>query len=136
MKVNTVEVRSVFSHRGRRCVVLYVNRGLGGHFNAYVETELKGQLYTSGDISPERAIECHGGVTFSGELLGDDKKKLFDGWFFGMDFAHLDDFIDEWPLVSRNPFGNGKRWTLKEVQEEAVKLCDEVLRYEELVKHG
>lgn len=117
------EVRKDWTYRGRRCVILWVR----DHYCAYVETKLKGIEYTHNfgdyDTSPDSNIECHGGVTFSGKLEGLQD----DNWYFGMDFAHFGDYL---PNVCLSSY-TGKKWKLQEVVEEAERMCDSIIEYEE-----
>jgi hypothetical protein len=125
-----------FTHKGRICVIR--NAPSFRHYNAYVQTRLRCVYNTKRHVSPEREIRCHGGVTFGGTLPG---RK---GWFFGMDFAHYGDFI-EMPQGMKinmfedghkwtNMFEDGHKWTIEEVKIETEELCEEVLRYEMMVK--
>jgi len=135
----------VFTYRERKCVILRTH--VLPHFNAYAETKLKGQPYNRmrrkrgnesdareyGGFTPEQNISCHGGITFAGTL---PKHKE---WFFGMDFAHYGDYVEMPDYRDKNNetlvgWEEGKHWTLEEVKEETMKLCDEIIAYEQ--KYG
>lgn len=59
----------------------------------------------------EGHVAVHGGLTFSGELVG------HDGWWFGFDCAHLDDTPD--------------RWTLEAVAAETERMAEQIAAVEQ-----
>jgi len=125
MEKEPAVIKKRFTYRGRDCVIIWVM----GHFNAYVETTLKGMNYSrkrNRDIGPDAKITCHGGLTYSGKLnyYGIDELKDTKKWYFGMDFAHAWDYM-EW-----RPRKDAHKWKLKEVVKETKQLCDEVIKYE------
>lgn len=64
-------------------------RAPGGHLCGYVAVTKAhswfGAGYSDGAIEPWRHVECHGGLTFSGQILGPN------AWFFGFDCSHSGD---------------------------------------------
>lgn len=125
--MNNKDIKKVWEYKKRKCVIIWVH----SHFCAYVETKLKNISYSEkfGEsfTSPEYNIDCHGGVTFSGEIkeLKDDK------WYFGMDFAHYGDYVDmSYVAPNFSSMEDGHRWTLEEVQYETERMCNSVLKYE------
>lgn len=58
-----------------------------GHLCGYVRIPL------DSDINGEREIECHGGITFQGEI----DFNTINGNFIGFDCAHYGDWIESCP---------------------------------------
>ena len=66
-------------------------------------------------------VDCHGGLTFSGNGK-DFYQKLPPGyWYYGWDYAHFGDY------TKLNP--SGKKWTLLEVLEEGKKVLKQFKKY-------
>ena len=125
--VSKIDIRKQWKYKGRQCVILWVE----SHFCAYVETKLEdvyyGQEFGCYGTSPESCVEAHGGLTFSGELhkeLGYGKTN-----FFGCDYAHCGDYREGSAIC-----GDGKKWTLKEVEKETKQMADSIIKYEKV--HG
>jgi hypothetical protein len=136
---NIVDIRKVWEYKGRKCVILWVRN----HFCGYVETTLKGVSYSQQfgncETSPEYNINCHGGLTFAGELDIPEENNIISEkpipkdtkWYFGMDFAHSNDYIEE--LQSFHFDLNNQpahKWTQEEVEKETEILCNSLLEYE------
>ena len=68
----------------------------GGQLNGYVRIPENHPFYNKGydDIK----IECHGGLTFSGELEGET------GFYIGFDTAHYLDFMPFMAMINGRDF--------------------------------
>ena len=115
-RINPPEMLADGEYKGFHFYVL----NLGTHPCAYLDvtgSDLNGIHYT--DIN----IECHCGLTYSGDyLLTVDKK----GWFIGWDYAHCCDFSGyelEMPIYIRT---NGKKWTTYEIINECKQVIDQI----------
>jgi len=117
-------IQKVWGYKNRKCVILWVRT----HFCAYVETKLNigyGEELGDYGTSPDSNIYAHGGLTFAGELDKDIKDKK---WYFGMDFGHYGDFIDD----ECGSLRDGHKWTLEEVEKETEKMADSIIKYEKI----
>ena len=87
----------------------------GTHPCAYIDvsdTSLAGEDYDDIDIN------CHGGLTYSGnQLVTVDKK----GWFIGWDYAHLGDYRRDLYYSL-----NGRQWTTGEIVEECINVIEQI----------
>lgn len=70
--------------------------------------KLYGKRYSEIDC-----VECHGGLTYSGELYDFNRDKLVEQYVIGWDYGHWGDFTGN-NLVH---FG-GKKWTIEEIESE------------------
>lgn len=74
-----------FDYKGFKCVIKRMMY-LGGQLNGYVRLPEEHKFYGKGyDDIP---IECHGGLTFTGELEDGDSD-----FYIGFDTAHYQDFM-------------------------------------------
>lgn len=92
----------------------YYIYSLGTHPCAYVDvgsTSLDHINYD--DIN----IQCHGGLTYSSNILHDLD---FESWFIGWDYAHFGDYLG-------SSF-DGKKWTVKEIEEECKDVIEQVIK--------
>ena len=60
---------------------------MGGQLNGYVRIPKAHKFYQKGYDDIGNAIECHGGLTFSGDLENDGD------WYIGFDTAHYQDYM-------------------------------------------
>ena len=74
------------------------------------------------EIYSKYHIDCHGGITFTGETLPKSVPEYnmaisatipvySRGWYIGWDYAHLEDYI-EFPM---SIIEDGKKWTTEEM---------------------
>lgn len=100
-------------YKGREYKVI----SLGTHPCSYIKIEKSDEWKDLGydDI----LVECHGGLTFKGELSGSA-----DEWL-GWDYAHCDDYVgyyEEGCILAK-----GKKWTTEELVSEVKKAIDSLL---------
>jgi hypothetical protein len=77
-----------FEYKGYYCVIKRMMY-LGGQLNGYVRIPENHEYYDKDYswIPYDLPIECHGGITFSGELEGET------GYYIGFDCAHAWDYM-------------------------------------------
>jgi len=76
-----------FEYKEFYCVIMRM-MFMGGQLNGYVRIPENHPYYDKDYTSDElENIECHGGLTFSGELEGET------GFFIGFDTAHYQDYM-------------------------------------------
>lgn len=73
-----------FEYRGYKCVIKRM-MNMGGHLNGYVRIP-KGHRFYDKDYD-DIPIECHGGLTFTGDLEEDGD------FYIGFDTAHYMDYM-------------------------------------------
>lgn len=74
-----------FEYKGFKCVIKRMMY-LGGQLNGYVRIPEGHKYYSKGyDDIP---VECHGGLTFAGELIDGDTD-----YYIGFDTAHYQDYM-------------------------------------------
>lgn len=71
----------------------------------------------------ENAVDCHGGITYSGGKLPSVTDKI--GWFIGWDYAHCTDYVGS---ISFNDFGTAKKWTTLEIMNECKMIIDQLAK--------
>lgn len=99
------------------------------HWCAYLGIELDHPL--AGYAYDLLAIDVHGGLTFSRE--GDGKVWPKGFWWYGWDYGHAGDWSSYYE-VNDPRWNSEKRWTLKEVTEEAKWAAWDVKRFKELAE--
>ena len=103
----------------------YYILSLGVHPTAYIQIpkdhKLFGVIY---DELPD--IDVYGGFTYSRDYLWVNKKTKLDGWFIGWDYAHFGDYEGYEQLMPHLGL-NGKRWTTKEMIQEAKSVIEQIL---------
>lgn len=126
----TYEIERDFEYCGLRCVVIATHLG---HRCGYVEVPRGSEFFGAGyDGMPDGWDVVHGGLTYSGDRLGDGS------WYAGFDCIHRGDAKDPElckdisPDVYPELFFQGHVWTADEVAEECKLLavaisadCDE-----------
>jgi len=91
---------------GVRCIVMR-NIGFCGYVGIPENHPLAGFGY---DDIP---LDCHGGLTFCGEIKG------ADGWYFyGWDYSHSGDYVNFYKEIDMPSFGDDRKWTFGEVKQE------------------
>jgi hypothetical protein len=111
-----------FEYRGFKVVIKRMMY-LGGQLNGYVRIPKAHKFYQKGyDDIP---IECHGGLTFAGDLEEDGD------WYIGFDTAHYRDFIPFMkfalpdPLRNREDFGETYK-DIDYVRQECKRIVDQL----------
>ena len=66
-------------------------------------------------------IDCHGGLTYSGDDHIVVKELQNSGWFIGWDYAHSGD------LCSSFPIPGDKAWTTMEIINECMSVVDQLI---------
>ena len=75
-----------FDYKGYHCVIKRMMYPSGGQLNGYVRLPKGHKFYGKGyDDIP---VECHGGLTFAGELEDGDSD-----YYIGFDTAHFQDYM-------------------------------------------
>lgn len=96
----------------------YYVLNLKTHPTAYIDVSdspLNGVFYDDIDIS------CHGGLTYSEEVLKTVDKK---GWFIGWDYAHYGDYTGFGCPTYEEQY---KKWTTEEIVEECKLVIDQIV---------
>ena len=78
----------------------------------------------------ENAVDCHGGITYSGSILPSVTDKT--GWFIGWDYAHCTDYVGS---ISFNDFGTAKKWTTLEIMNECKMIIDQLAKIITIINH-
>ena len=107
----------------------YVVVSYGDHPCAYVSVP-KGSAINISDVY------CHGGVTYEDKKLPHKElEELFDdvkdSWWIGWDYAHWNDYSGLLEEESRGVFGNMKKWTTDEIEEECLNVIGQIVENEE-----
>lgn len=99
----------------------------GTHPCAYIEIP-KDHKWFGIDYDDEELnhIECHGGITFSGDLSHILEKT--GKWFIGWDYAHIEDYDGLLCNLNNYPFRDirCKKWTTQEIYEEVKKVIESI----------
>ena len=104
----------------------YYILNLGTHPTAYVEIPKKSKLY--GKNYNDIDIMCHGGLTYSSDILFTSKNtKLANSWFIGWDYAHLDDYFGFDEIFELR---DAKKWTTQEIINECEEVIDQIIDLE------
>lgn len=129
-------VEKVFEHNGFVCVVAMMDMG---HRCGYVGVPKSHKYYGKDYTRIEQYIDCHGGLTYSGDRnypLADRN----DLWWFGWDYAHLYDGID-WESFEKNfdseTVNRKRKWTfgneyydyaysIEEVEEDCKSVAEQL----------
>jgi len=105
----------------------YLILSFGTHPAAYVRIPSKHQYYKKhcDDID----IDCHGGLTFSGE--SPDIEPCKSGWWIGWDYAHYKDYLGFFTLIknmvdSDKTSSNEKKWTTLEIKAEVENVIKQL----------
>lgn len=106
----------------------------GVHPCAYVEIKPDHPWYkkdycywNEGPDDISNIINCHGGLTYSGNLhhvLGEN-----DRWFLGWDYGHAGDFEGIYlnDIINCRMLMNDKKWTTEEIYEEVRNVIDRIV---------
>jgi hypothetical protein len=124
-----------FEYKGYYCVIKRMMY-LGGQLNGYVRIPENHECYDKNydDIVESSAIECHGGLTFSGELYGET------GYYIGFDCAHAWDYMPflQMQLPSSTRFmEHDPAVTYKDinyVRNECKDIVDQLISFQEKAK--
>lgn len=110
-------------YKGYRYLVI----SRGTHPCAYVKITPNNKLYEDNRLA-EDEICCHGGITFCGRLtcLYPD-----ESYFIGWDYAHYGDFVGYDKIYKNLDPSENKKWTTKEIVQQAKEVIDQVKLYEE-----
>ena len=98
---------------GVRCLIVRGPGGLCAYLGVPIDHHLSGRGY---DNIP---LDCHGGLTYSGE--GDGKYRPKNWYWYGWDYSHSGDYAfyyDQDPLVGKFNHGEEKKWLVDEVESE------------------
>lgn len=125
--------------------ILYEDDYLGYHFLivsygthpcAYIEIPKTHRWYGIPYTDEElENIECHGGLTYAGNLhhvLG--KEESNQRWFIGWDYAHSEDFQG---FYLNDVWGNqlnSKKWTTQEIFNEVKNVIEQIIKMDEKEK--
>lgn len=121
MKYQTERTKQILC-RGEYKGFNFVIVSYGTHPCAYVEIPKNHPLYETdyGYID----IDCHGGLTYDGDLLFvDDSLK---GWYIGWDYAHAGDYVG---YMFDNASSKDKKWKTEEIYEEVKKVIEQISNY-------
>ena len=114
-----------FKYRGFRCLIKRHKRL--GHLCGYIELpkhhNLYGVDYDEIEETYDYELPVHGGLTFSGRLVGED------GYLIGFDCAHAGDYIPLDPLSSQLNLGETYR-TMRYVEDMLKEMVDFITEYE------
>jgi len=126
MKYQTERTKQVLC-RGEYKGFNFVIVSYGTHPCAYVEIPKSHPLYETDYDCID--IDCHGGLTFDGDLLFvDDSLK---GWYIGWDYAHPGDYVG-YMLGVYEDLGTpcaDKKWKTEEIYEEVKKVIEQISNY-------
>lgn len=102
----------------------YYILSLGTHPTAYIEIPKTSFLYKK-DYDEISNIEVHGGFTYGREYLYiSENTKMNDSWFIGWDYAHLDDYVDNYFPIFED---RGKKWTTEEIIKECQSVINQII---------
>lgn len=103
----------------------YVILSLGTHPTAYVEIPKDHKYY--GLSYDDMNIDCHGGLTYSGEDYWNmETCSNSDRYFIGWDYAHFEDYIGTEIVYPKEFQSNGKKWTTAEILEEVKEAIEQL----------
>lgn len=85
----------------------------------------KGHKYYGREYD-EIDINCHGGLTYSGDDLYCNPVCITDTWIIGWDYAHCDDYTGYF----EDEYNNLKKWTTKEMQQEVFGVINQLCEKE------
>lgn len=107
----SIDILASGNYKGHRYVII----SFGSHPCCYVSIPNRKAI----DVD---SIVCHGGVTYtSGQLPNGEKT---DGvWWIGWDYAHFGDYIC---CSDRKPIEFEKCWSVVELEQECLKVIDEI----------
>ena len=116
-----------FEYRGYKCVIKRMMY-LGGQLNGYVRIPKASRFYQK-DYTDDllEKIDCHGGLTFAGDLENDGD------WYIGFDTAHFQDYMPFLQMAlgkSGNPSiidTNEKYKDITYVRNECKKIVDQLI---------
>ena len=106
---------------GKDCEYEWKVLSLGTHPCGYVSIPKDHPFYDKDYWDIDDRIRAHGGLTFSGKLLG------LDGLWFGWDYAHCEDYT----YLPMYVGSGGKRWTTQEIVDECLNVIQQFRSYEE-----
>jgi hypothetical protein len=112
-----------FEYKGYKVVIKRMMH-FGGQLNGYVRIPVNHPYYdkdfTSDDLEN---IQCHGGLTFSGELEGET------GFFIGFDTAHYQDYMPflQMNLSTDRTMNDGTYKDITYVRNECKHIVDQLL---------
>lgn len=93
----------------------------GTHPCAYVRIPKGHKLY--GKSYDGMRIDCHGGLTFAGELCFD----LFEGNFWiGWDYVHAGDYAGYYMDNPKLNDGSDKKWTTAEIKKHIMNVIKQI----------
>jgi hypothetical protein len=110
------------TYKGYHFIIL----SFGSHPCAYIEIPPVHPYYKKDYDKID--INCHGGLTYSEDGLGNCKCGLHrEGYWIGWDYAHYGDYYyyDLWGENSDN--NNEKKWTTEEIYEEVKDVIEQLI---------
>ena len=123
------EPEILFDEKVRKFRIVGMN--LGTHPVAYIGLPLN-HILSELDTHDLTIVDVHGGFTYSSR--GDGKYLPEGYWWYGWDYAHVGDWQGYY--TEDNPFAKMgyKKWTTKEIYEEALRVVDQFEWLEDLLK--
>lgn len=112
-----------FEYRGYKCVIKRM-MNMGGQLNGYVRLLETSKFYKKGyDDIP---IDCHGGLTFAGEIENDGD------FYIGFDTAHYQDYVPFMQMALaqhlRSEFHEAEQYRdIDYVRTECKKIVDQIV---------
>lgn len=99
----------------------------GTHPCAYVEMTDTQWNFLDYDVLEDK-INCHGGLTFAGDLT--HIREDLTGWFFGWDYAHAGDYMGYDILFNFKSRYEDKKWTTEEILEDVFNVIEQIRQLE------
>lgn len=105
----------------------YAITSMGTHPCAYVQIPESSPLYKAKVDLLEDLINCHGGVTYTGDLADGLPGLEPGGFWIGWDYAHYGDFLGGLPDGC-----GGKKWDTEEMVAECRAVIDQLAAWKYL----